>query len=199
MKRSDVVRIAKEQVGYLGKANRGDNLYIKESPNGIGPFTRYPVDLEPESWYNTPKIGAAWCCTFVDWVLRQAARDKQEVYESKPIAPSGCGASAYWQWWAFNQDNMISVKPEIGAQVFYSENGSIVHTGIVVDFDDTAIYTVEGNWANQVAERTVHRNASNIAGYGIIKYEEEEPVEPVLPEWETLFENDNMRIQRRIL
>ena len=70
---------------------------------------------------------------------------------------------------------LISDKPAAGAVVFYVDSsGEYSHTGIVVAHDYDTITTIEGNWSNSVATRTVKRDDSRIKCYGIPVYEPEE-------------------------
>ena len=60
-----VLNIAKQEIGYLEKANK-NNLYHKTANAGSKNFTKYWAEVYPEFQ------GEPWCACFVTWVLDQA-------------------------------------------------------------------------------------------------------------------------------
>jgi hypothetical protein len=63
--------------------------------------------------------------------------------------------------------------PERGDQVFFvKSNGVYYHTGLVVDWDENGIYTVEGNTnGGKVAKKFYNYDDPKIAGYGRPRYD----------------------------
>lgn len=154
MKASNIVEIARGEVGYIGKAHSYDDVTVKEAPNGAGKFNKYSRELNLESYYNSPKDGADWCCILVDWLAYKAAgSDKAAAIKCKPLAGGGCGAGVYWAHEAYQQSQRGTV-PTVGAQVFYKDKDGFAHTGLVVSVNaDNSFDTVEGNWGNAVVLR----------------------------------------------
>lgn len=116
-----VVRIAKAEVGYH-EGFFGGRWNNKQKYSGQVPGLEWS-DNQP------------WCASFVSWVAMRAM-----VSEFYPRTAS-CDIAANW----FKERDQWSDYPAVGAQVFYGYPHDLVHTGIVVDFDDKYIYTVEGN------------------------------------------------------
>ena len=89
----------------------------------------------------------------------------------------GCGAGCPWSASYYRAANQWSSSPSIGAQIFFGPRGDEYHTGIVVGYDDTYVYTVEGNTGysegysgGAVKRRTYYRSSSSITGYGVPKW-----------------------------
>jgi hypothetical protein len=117
-----VIAVAKSQVGYHeGRDPNGNwNNHQKYSPAvpGLG-------------WSQ----GMAWCATFVSWVAMKAG-----VAALFPRTASTDTAASWYQ-----SRKRWSTYPAIGAQGFLAHKTDEFHTFIVVRYDDTYIYTVEGN------------------------------------------------------
>lgn len=206
MTKSQLIAIAKAEVGYIGKAYFSDNTNVKEAPNGKGKFNKYSRELAPLDYYNSPKDGADYCAIFIDWLFYKAAGDDMaEAVSHKPLygwgMPKGwhSGAGAGYARDAYPADQIFTT-PEAGDQIFYTTGGpkDIVHTGLVVSVDPNGdIHTIEGNWGCSVVERTVRPGVSYsgqfIWGYGRPSYDEEPAPEPEKPtivvdkeEWDRL-------------
>ena len=72
----------------------------------------------------------------------------------------------------------------MGDQIFFQQNGALVHTGIVVGVTSSQVTVVEGNASNQVMKKTYSRSSSYIGGYGHPKYAAAvNPWEKVDGEW----------------
>ncbi|MEH0579004.1 CHAP domain-containing protein [Streptomyces sp. B21-108] len=118
---ADVLRVAKAEVGYHEGYSGGHwNNFQKYSPAVPG--------LE---WSQNQ----AWCATFAAWCFQQAGMPK----DSYPVTASCELGVAWWK-----KAGRFSEYPGIGAQVFFGAGGGS-HTGLVYAYDDTYIYTVEGN------------------------------------------------------
>ncbi|ATI18727.1 endolysin [Streptomyces phage Daudau] len=110
----------------------------------------------------------AWCATFVSWLAYKAG-----VSDLFPRTAS-CLTGVAW----FKQRGRFSEYPAVGAQVFYGSGGG-THTGIVVSYDSTYIYTIEGNTNDNgsaegdgVYKKKRVRRDAYVYGYGYPKYAE---------------------------
>lgn len=117
---ADIIKVAKAEVGYQeGRSGGHWNNRQKYSPAVPG--------LE---WSQNQ----AWCATFVSWCALKSGN--AELYPRTASCLTGVG------W--FKQRKRFSEYPAVGAQVFFGPSGGS-HTGLVYDYDDTYVYTVEGN------------------------------------------------------
>ena len=189
MKASDIVALAKDEIGYIGKKNATDNLYTKDAQNGVGKWNKYASDLDAlglytdGGYYNGRKNGYDWCCVFVDWLFWMCAgKNKDEAVKVRPISVGGCGAGVFYAHEAYPA-YMRGNEPKVGAQVFYREVGGLAHTGIVVAVHDNGTFdTVEGNWQNMVSLRQGVRvgasyNGQTVNDFCYPNYEAEEQTE----------------------
>lgn len=158
----NLIAIAKAEVGYHEGRSASGSWNNQEKYAGAVP------GLE---WAN----GQAWCATFVSWCAMKAGVG--DLFPS--TASTDTGAS----W--FKSKGQWSEVPSVGAQVFYGSNGDMNHTGLVYDFDDTYIYTVEGNTNSNgsregdgVYLKKRARRDSYVQGYGHPAFAPEKPVEP---------------------
>ena len=120
--------------------------------------------------------GAAWCDIFVDAAFiqvfgREAAL--RMTYQYQNCSGAACEQSANY----YRQHGAFVHTPQPGDQVFYYAGGGINHTGVVTRVTDATITTVEGNWGNQVQQRTISRGSGEIAGFG-------------RPDWSVVVDND---------
>ena len=171
MKRSDVIKLALEEVGYLGKKSNA-KLYEKTA-NTSGKYNKYAQELYEAGYYNANKNGFNYCAIFVDWLFYHLAGSKEDAIEVKPY--NIYNASCTWCKKAYQSAGRLSDKPEIGAQVFFKNSaGEVTHTGIIVDINsDEGIVTVEGNVANNVVTCTYDLTSSRLDSFGLPFYEEE--------------------------
>lgn len=153
------VNFALSQVGYReGAGNR--NVYAQEldSVNYFAPQR---------------KQGVAWCSIFIDDVIYNASgKDKAKTYRAL-YQPSYDNLSAACPFAAryFRKNGAWSSTPQVGSQIFFGKVGSETHTGLVVAVGVSTITTVEGNKSNMVQKCSYSKSNSNIAGYGLIKYD----------------------------
>lgn len=137
-----VVKAANGQVGYH---EQGTNC------------TKYG------SWYGIHC--AEWCDMFVSWVFNEASQ-LHAIGGKHSYVPS------HLDW--FRQHNRFHARgakgggPRLGCVVFFDLNGhdGADHIGIVVAYNDTHVYTVEGNRSNQVKRANYTRSSHQIYGYG---------------------------------
>lgn len=152
-----IIAIAKPEVGYLEGRHAGhwDNT------------EKYAAQVPGMAWVSDQ--GQPWCAVFVSWVAMKAGF--AELFPR--TASTDVGAAWYKQRKAWSE------YPAVGAQGFLGHNGDMFHTFIVVDYDDTYIYTVEGNSndtgaaeGSGVVAHKRKRTDANIAGYGYPAYPE---------------------------
>lgn len=150
-----IIDIAASQVGYHeGRSGGYWNNHQKYSPAIPG--------LE---WSQNQ----SWCATFVSWLAMKAGF--ADLYPRT----ASCDVAGKW----FKDRHRWSEYPAVGAQVFYGSSSDLSHTGLVVDFDATHIWTIEGNTnTNGSAQgdgvyRLRHdRSSARIVGYGLPKFPE---------------------------
>lgn len=161
--RFDVVNKALSQVGYQGQTKS----------------SKYSKELDAVNYYNTKKNGACtWCAIFYDWCVWSSTEPidtdfaRSTVCEpNKGNAGAGCTQKAEYykaakRWYSKCKDAIS------GDQIFFKKsNGSIYHTGIVVDWDGNGLYVVEGSTNGaQVAKKYYKYSDSKIAGFGRPKW-----------------------------
>ena len=174
-----ILDIALNEVGYLEKASNKD-LDSKTGNAGKSNYTKYARDLDNiPSFYNGKKNGYPWCDVFVDWCFVKAfgvEKAKELLCQPNRSAGAGCLFSMNY----YKSKNQFHTYPQKGDQIFFKQNGSITHTGIVYNVDEKKVYTVEGNTSSasgvvanggSVALKSYFLNSSYIAGYGRPKYE----------------------------
>lgn len=178
-----LIEIAKAEVGYLEKKTNS-NLDSKTANAGTNNYTKYARDLDSiKGFYNGKKNGYAWCDMFVDWCFVKAfGVERAKELLNHGTLGAGCTYSAQY----YKKNNQWYNSPKIGDQIFFKNSkGSIIHTGIVVNFDSKKVYTIEGNTSSDpgvvanggsVNDKSYNLNSSSIAGYGRPNYKEEEVV-----------------------
>ena len=167
--------VAIKEIGYIEKESNSQ-LDDKTANAGDGNWTKYARDLHKAGYYQAPKNGYAWCDMFVDWVCLQYAGSKEKG-EWLQCQTGLYGAGCEWSSDCFRRAGRFGTEPKVGAQIFFGKKGAESHTGIVEKFDDTYVYTIEGNTSNRVARRTYKRTDSYIVGYGYMRFDEEVEVE----------------------
>lgn len=150
-----VIEVAKNEVGYHEGRDADGNWNNKQKYSPAVP------GLEWSDWQ-------AWCATFVSWVALQSG-----VADLYPRTAS-CYTGVEW----FKNAGRFSEYPAIGAQVFFGSGGG-THTGLVVNYDNDYIYTVEGNTNNTgspqgdgVYTQKRARRDAYVYGYGYPKFSE---------------------------
>lgn len=163
-----VIAIALGEVGYREKASNAD-LDLSTANAGTGNWTKYARDLYAAGYYNGNKNGYEWCDVFVDWCFFKAFGKTEGQLMQAQTGPLGaaCPYSAGY----YKAQGRYDAAPRVGDQVFYQENGALVHTGIVTAVTGSTITTVEGNRGNAVTKQTRYRADGYIAGYGHPAYD----------------------------
>ena len=171
-----VIKVAESQIGYHEKASNSQ-LDDKNANAGNNNWNKYARDIDEKypDFYNGKKNGYDWCDIFVDWCFITAyGRSDAQRLLCQPNNSLGAGCEYSYGYYKVNgQTGSI---PKKGAQIFF---GDLDHTGIVVDFDSSYVWTVEGNSGNEVKKYS--RNDSWIYGYGYPKYDEEMPTPTPTP------------------
>ncbi len=170
---NDVIATAKNEIGYKEKKSN-NQLNSKEANSGSGNYTKYAQffdDLRKYKieFYNGSKNGYEWCDMFVDWCFVQTFGYEEALkLLCQPEKSAGAGTG-----YSYNYFKNTGTTPKIGAQIFFGNGktwSSIYHTGLVYDFDDNKVYTIEGNSDNSVAYCEYSRTNSSIFGYGYPSY-----------------------------
>jgi hypothetical protein len=180
---SKVVKIALAEVGYIEKATNSQ-LYDKTANPGFGNWSKYADEvfkMAPD-FLNGPKNGYDWCTLFVIWCFIKAygvENARRLLCAPKFSAAAGCIYAVDY----FKRAGRFRTSPSIGDQIFFSDsNGEPCHTGIVYDYDDNYVYTVEGNTSSTsgvvanggcVAKKSYLRSSSYIYGYGHPDFDKE--------------------------
>lgn len=101
----------------------------------------------------------AWCATFVSWCANNAGVPKNIVCRSISVTVF---MTTFSNWDKFYyKENYTPVRGDL--IIFKSDGAS--HIGIVLNSDETTVYTIEGNTSNMVAKRSYPLNHSTITGY----------------------------------
>ena len=164
-----VIAVAKAEVGYKEKASNS-NLDNKTANAGSANYTKYARDFDQKypNWYNGKKNGFAWCDMFVDWCFLTAFGYKKALeLLCQPEKSAGAGCTYSYNY--YKNKGQVGRTPKKGAQIFFGVPGDFSHTGLVYDFDNSNVYTIEGNTSDQVAYRQYSRSKSNIY-YGYPNY-----------------------------
>ena len=143
---SELIAIAKAEVGYLEKATNKD-LDSKTGNAGKNNYTKYARDLHKAGYYQASKQGFAWCDMFVDWCHwiasgKDPAEAQRVICQTGPYG-AGCTESAQY----YKNQKRLFQDPKPGDQIFFwdSKKTCVAHTGIVSKVDSTYVYTIEGN------------------------------------------------------
>ncbi|MCK7622454.1 CHAP domain-containing protein [Streptomyces sp. RS10V-4] len=137
-----VARIAKKEVGY------------RESGTNHTKYGR---------WYGAD--GEQWCDIFVSWVFHEAGQLGAIGGKHKSVPD-------HLKWFSdhhrFYRRGASGGGPREGCVIFFDLNGhdGEDHIGIVTSYDDTSVYTVEGNRSDRVQQLKYPRTSHLIWGYG---------------------------------
>ena len=183
---SEIIKIAEAELGYLEKASNKD-LDSKTANAGSKNYTKYSRDLHAAGFFNNNKQGYAWCAVFVTWLGWKLCGEDRAKAEKLlcQTGPYGAGCTSAAQYYK-QQGRFFTADPKPGDQIFFwdAEKTRAAHTGIVVDVDDTYVYTIEGNTSSAVGvvenggcvrNKKYKLNYARLYGYGRPKYDEEVP------------------------
>ena len=148
--RTDIVNIAKSQVGYF----EGDNAYqLAGTVNGTGNFTEYG------RWYGLQDM---WCAMFVSWCA-YVANVPESVVIKHAYTPTGLSF--------FQNKGRAYSRADVAAGAYTPQPGDIIyfksprnsnptnHVGIVTKYSNKTVYTVEGN----TSSLTISTNGGTVA------------------------------------
>lgn len=152
-----IIKLAKAEVGYREGFKDGHW-------NNVEKFAGQVPGL---AWVSTS--GQPWCAVFNCWLDTKAGLRSGVDF---PLTAS-CDVAAAW----FKARKRLSQYPAIGAWVLFGSAADYTHTGRVVGYDDTWIYTVEGNTntsgsreGNGVYDKKHLRRDDHVAAYGYPKF-----------------------------
>lgn len=152
-----IVKLARAEVGYREGFRDGhwDNR------------EKYAAEVPGLEWVSTD--GQPWCAVFNAWLDTQAGLRPGVDF---PLTAS-CDGAAAW----FEAQDRLSQYPAVGAWVLFGSRSDYTHTGRVVDFDGTWVYTVEGNTntngsreGNGVYAKRHLRADDHVAAYGLPRF-----------------------------
>ncbi len=173
---SDLIKIAREEIGYHEKATNAD-LDSKTANSGAGNWTKYARDLDKIAFFNGPKNGFDWCAVHYDWCHYKLYGDgrsaRSALYQPEP--KYNCGAGCTQQAQYYRDANAFFTEPRVGDQIFYGKAGDEAHTGLVIEVSDKTVYTIEGNVQNSVMLLKHSISDPSIVGYGRPRYEKNDP------------------------
>ena len=168
-----LLSVALDEVGYVEKRN-ANSLYDKTANAGSANYTKYGYEMR-NLYPSTMDYPAPWCDCFVDWCFVKAfgADDAQKLLHK--FDDYTIYSATYYK-----NNGEWHKTPKIGDQIFFTDSsGTICHTGIVYNVDNTYVYTVEGNTSSSngvvanggcVAKKSYKLNYTRIAGYGRPNY-----------------------------
>jgi hypothetical protein len=122
----------------------------------------YNNDSKYGDWWGIPN--GEWCAMFVSWCANESGI-------TTSIIPKYAAVVVGREW--FEERGLFHYKdtyqPQKGDIIFFLSSGAS-HTGIVVGSDATNVYTIEGNTADRVAQRSYPLSYKTITGYGTPNY-----------------------------
>lgn len=165
-----IINEATKWVGYLEKASNY-NLNNMTANAGSNNYTLF------SEWYKNKGYGnyqaQPWCAIFVSYIFGNVISNSEQVMPHFHYCPTAVN------W--FKAHQRLAVNPQIGDVIFFRDSkGVACHTGIVYAFDNTKVYTIEGNTSSAagvianggaVAKKSYARNYNKIIGYGRPKWE----------------------------
>ena len=159
-----LISFALDEEGYVEKASDND-LYSKTGNAGSGNYTKYGKEMH-QLQPSTMDYPAPWCDAFVDWCFYKVfGADLGRKILCGTFADYTVNSAGYYK----NAGRWTGV-PAKGHQIFFKNSGGINHTGLVYSVSGSMVYTIEGNSNNKVMRHSYSIYASNIAGYGMPKY-----------------------------
>lgn len=163
---AQVIALAKDQIGYYGKKTNANLDDYKA--NQSGKYNKYARDLDAlGDFYNGRKNGFDWCDLFVDWLfVTSFGRKIGQKMLYQPDRSLGAGTKYSRDY--YKRNGRLFASPEPGDQIFFGDNSSIWHTGLVARVENGYVHTIEGNAGNPSAVRACRYviGSKTIKGYG---------------------------------
>ncbi len=153
--RTDMVNIAKSQVGYL---EGNSNSQLSGTGNGTKNYTEYG------KWYGMQDM---WCAMFVSWVANQAGVSTKVVPKT---ASTVTGLDTFinaGRAYTRKQVANGNYVPKAGDIIYFKSdrnNNKTNHVGIVTGYSNNTVYTIEGNYT---PDNVAHRGGVYEASYKI--------------------------------
>lgn len=147
--REKVVAAAKGQVGYC------------EGSNGYTKFGQWYYENIDKSTYF---IYADWCAMFVGWCQYTSGITKNQTVFTASAGDTG--VSLYKQKGMWHDS---SYTPQSGDLIHFTWG----HVGVVDCVKSGYVYTIEGNYSDQVATNCYKTTYSGIRGYAVPNYTDE--------------------------
>lgn len=161
-----LIATAEDQLGYMGKRSNAQLDDFKG--NAPGKYNKYARDLDAlGNFYNGKKNGYDWCDVFVDWCFVQTfGRELAQKLLCQPDKSLGAGTGYSLKY--YKAKGRMFSGPQPGDQIFFGDNATTWHTGLVVRVADGFVHTIEGNAGNPSAVRACRYTIGgrNIKGYG---------------------------------
>ncbi|MGM9553061.1 MAG: RICIN domain-containing protein [Faecousia sp.] len=148
--RTDIVNVAKSQVGYQEGSS---SAYLSGTVKGSNNYTEYG------RWYGMQDM---WCAMFVSWCAN-VANISTNIVPKHSYTPSGLN-------WFISRGQAYS-RAKVAAGVYTPQPGDIIyfkssrntaitnHIGIVTGYSNGTVYTIEGN----TSSATVSTNGGAVA------------------------------------
>lgn len=174
---AELVKYALSQVG-TGENPLGSN----KQPYGayIDSTDWYLYKSGDKTWRHLVN-GYDWCTQFHDCCfLKTFGIDKARKMLGRPVY-NNMGAVVKYQVNYMKAINRFGSTPQIGCSIYFQNSAGPSHIGIVYDYDNTYVYTVEGNAGTNcyyVVKNKYSRTNSRILGYGYPLYDEENTLPP---------------------
>lgn len=154
-----ITKTAQAEVGYR-EGRSGGHWNNRE---------KYAAQVPSLAWVSDQ--GQPWCAVFNCWLDMQAGLKPGVDF---PLTAS-CDQAGAW----FKREGRWSEYPAVGAWVMFGRPSDLSHTGRVVGYDETYVYTVEGNTNDSGAregdgvytKRHLRRDA-RVIGYGLPKFKD---------------------------
>ena len=161
-----LIATAKAQEGYIGKKSAAQ--LDDPKANAGGRFNKFARDLDAlGDFYNGRKNGYDWCDVFVDWCfVTTFGRDIAQKLLCQP--DKSCGAGTGYSLGYYKAKGRFFTSPQPADQVFFGDDKSTRHTGIVTEVRGGYVYTTEGNAGSPSAVRGRKHPVGDkqIKGYG---------------------------------
>lgn len=168
-------------MGSLYKKNVIETALKEVGYQADGKWNKYADELDAVDYFTGcgKKQGLDWCCVFVCWCIYKNTEPDPDVWDAHYFLyqSDSCDMAAVVKYAAdyFKQNNAFDTDSKYactGDQIFFRNESGLSHTGLVVDWDDRGIYTVEGNTnGGKVAKKFYSYGDSKIAGFGHPRYD----------------------------
>lgn len=112
------------------------------------------------AWYGMN--GQPWCAMFISWCANKA-NILNTVVPKYAYCPTGVELYKNMGRYKLRSTGYIPMNGDI---IFFEKDGEICHTGVVVDFGNQTVTTIEGNSNDAIRQHQYNLNDTYIHGYG---------------------------------